>query len=140
MPEAFLPNPAVQIGFTADVDPDAALAYAASFLVPGSTLPTGDLVADILATDGPARSELAASLNAAHFADEVEVVATLDRPLAILHGAHDQLVSLDYLHKLQAPTLWRGAVHLIAAAGHAPHEETPDEFAVLLDQFVSDLP
>ena len=139
MPEAFLPNPAVQIGFTADVDPDAALAYATSFLAPGSTLPTDDLVADILATDGTARSELAASLNAVQFADEVEVVATLDKPLAILHGAHEQLVSLDYLHKLQAPTLWRGAVQIIAGAGHAPHEETPDEFAVLLDQFIADL-
>jgi pimeloyl-ACP methyl ester carboxylesterase len=140
MPEAFLPNPAVQIGFTADVDRDAALAYATSFLAPGSTLPTDDLIADILATDGTARSELAASLSTTLFADEVEVVATLDKPLAILHGAHEQLVGLDYLRKLQAPTLWRGAVQVIAAAGHAPHEETPDELAVLLDQFISDLP
>ena len=140
MPQAFLPNPAVQIGFTADVDPDGALAYATSFLAPGSTLPTDDLTADILATDGTARSELGASLNATLFTDEATVVATLDKPLAILHGAHDQLVSLDYLHKLSAPTLWRGAVQIIATAGHAPQEETPDELAVLLDEFISDLP
>ena len=140
MPAAFLPNPAVQIGFTADVDADAARAYATSFVAPGSTLPTDGLIADILATDPSARGELAASLNTTPFADEVEVVATLDKPLAILHGAHDQLVGLDYLQKLQAPTLWRGAVQLIAAAGHAPHEETPDELAVLLDQFIADLP
>jgi len=140
MPEAFLPHPAVQIAFTADLDADAALAYATALLAPGSTLPTGSLVADILATDGTARGEMAASLGTTPFADEVEVVATLDKPLAILHGAHEQLVSLDYLHKLRAPTLWRGAVQVIADAGHAPQEETPDEFAALLDQFIAELP
>ncbi|HEX6354643.1 alpha/beta hydrolase [Actinophytocola sp.] len=140
MPEAFLPAPTMQTSFTADVDPDAALAYATAFLAPDSPLSTADLVADILATDGAARSELAASLATGPYADEVEVVATLDRPLAILHGEHEQFVNLDYLTKLHAPTLWRGAVQVIAPAGHAPHEETPEELAALLDQFIDDLP
>ena len=139
LPNAFLPNPAVQIGFTADVDPEAALAYATSFFAPGSTLSTDELVADILRTDGTARSALAASMAATQFADEVEVVAALDKPLAILHGEREQLVSRDYLSKLNAPTLWRGAVQEIAAAGHAPQEETPDELAGLLDQFITEL-
>jgi pimeloyl-ACP methyl ester carboxylesterase len=137
--EAFLPNPAVQIGFTADVDADAARAYAASFLAAGSALPTDDLVADILATDGTARSELGASLGTMRYADEVDVVRTLGVPLAILHGAGEQLVSLDYLHKLQVPSLWRGAVQVLAGAGHAPQEETPDEFAAVLEAFIADL-
>lgn len=137
--EAFLPNPAVQIGFTADVDADAALAYATSFLAPGSGLSTDDLVADILATDGTARSDLGASLGTMRYADEVDVVRTLTVPLAILHGAGEQLVSLDYLRQLQAPSLWRGAVQVIAGAGHAPQEETPDEFAAALEAFIADL-
>jgi pimeloyl-ACP methyl ester carboxylesterase len=139
LPDAFQPNPAVQTGFTSDVDPEAALTYATSFFAPDSTLSTDELVADILRTDGTARSALAASMAATQFADEVEVVAALDRPLAILHGAREQLVSLSYLSKLQAPTLWRGAVQVIPGAGHTPQEETPDEFAELLDQFISEL-
>ncbi|MER5791980.1 alpha/beta hydrolase [Streptomyces sp. NPDC001980] len=137
--EAFLPIPAVQTGFTADVDREAALAYARSFYAPGSPLPTTDLVADILATDGTARSDLAASL-AGPGADETEIVATLTKPLAVLHGEGEQFVNLSYLHKLHAPTLWRGTVQLIPAAGHAPQEETPDELASLLDQFIAELP
>ncbi|HYQ62923.1 alpha/beta hydrolase [Actinophytocola sp.] len=140
MPAAFLPNPAVQIGFAADVDADAALAYATSFLAPGATLPTGELVEDILATDGTARSDFYASLATMPLADEVEVVEKLARPLAILHGDGEQLISLDYLRKLNAPTLWRGEVQVIAGAGHAPQEENPAEFAALLDQFIADLP
>jgi pimeloyl-ACP methyl ester carboxylesterase len=69
----------------------------------------------------------------------VAVVAALDKPLAILHGEREQLVSLDYLGKLNAPTLWRGTVQVIPAAGHAPQEETPDELAGPLDQFISEL-
>jgi pimeloyl-ACP methyl ester carboxylesterase len=125
MPAAFLPNPAVQIGFAADMDADAALAYATSFLAPGATLPTGDFYA---------------SLATMPLADEVEVVEKLAKPLAILHGAGEQLISLDYLRKLDAPTLWRGEVQVIAGAGHAPQEENPAEFAALLDQFIADLP
>ena len=138
MPAAFLPNPAVQIGFTADVDRDSAVAYASSFLAPGSTLSIDALVDDILATDGTARSELSESLATMPVVDEVAVVGTLTTPLAILHGEGEQLVSLDYLRKLHAPTLWRGEVQLIAGAGHAPQEETPDELALLLEQFVLD--
>jgi pimeloyl-ACP methyl ester carboxylesterase len=38
-----------------------------------------------------------------------------------------------------AASLWRGEVQLIAGAGHAPHQETPEQFATLLEQFISDL-
>jgi len=49
------------------------------------------------------------------------------------------LVSLSYLQQLTIPALWRGRVQLIPAAGHAPHWETPSEFASLLEQFIAEL-
>ena len=64
----------------------------------------------------------------------------LERPLAILHGEGDQFVNLAYLRQLSIPSLWRGSVQLIPEAGHAPHQETPDEFSELLQQFIADLP
>jgi pimeloyl-ACP methyl ester carboxylesterase len=135
---AFLPNPAMAVGFDAQVDPAQARAYAVSFLAPDSALPVDGFVADILATDGTARSALYASLGAGRFRDEVAVVASLPVPLAILHGVGEQLVSLDYLRTLTMPTLWRGEVQLIDRAGHAPHREQPEEFAALLDRFIDD--
>ena len=139
MAEAFLPNPAVAVGFTADVDADLAKSYADSFLAPESTMPTDDLVADILATDGAARVNLVASLQAGRFTDEVEIVTHLKQPIAVLQGADEQLVSLDYLRRLTIPTLWRGAVQVLPGVGHAPQVETPDEFADILTQFIDDL-
>jgi pimeloyl-ACP methyl ester carboxylesterase len=138
MATAFLPNPAVMIGFTPDVSAAQARAYATSFVAPGSALPLDAFEADILATTGAARGGLGASITAGRFADEVAIAGALSVPLAVLHGADEQLVSLEYLRGLRLPTLWRGQVQLIAGAGHAPHLEQTDAFATLLQAFVED--
>jgi pimeloyl-ACP methyl ester carboxylesterase len=135
---AFLPNPAVAIGFTPEVGPEQARQYAASFLAPGSSLSSDAFEADILATDGAARGGLGASIAEGRFVDEVAIVSALTVPLAVLHGAEEQLVSLDYLRGLSLPTLWRGEIQLIDGAGHAPHVEQTAAFADLLDAFVKD--
>jgi pimeloyl-ACP methyl ester carboxylesterase len=137
--DAFLPNPAVNIGYTAEVDDETARSYAESFLAPGSTLPVDDFVADILATDGAARAGLLASIQAGRFADEVDIVAHLTRPIAVLQGEDEQLVNLNYLHGLTMPTLWRDSVQVLPGAGHAPQAEAPQEFAKLLTEFLTDL-
>jgi len=138
MAEAFLPNPAMNTGFTADVSPAEARAYAESFTAPRSALPLDGFVADILRTDGAARAGLIASIGEGRFADEIAIAAALQTPLAILQGEDEQLVNLDYLRTLNPPTLWRGQIQLIPGAGHAPHLETPDQFTALLDQFLAD--
>jgi pimeloyl-ACP methyl ester carboxylesterase len=125
--------------FTAAVDAEAATAFATSFTAPGSALALDGFIADIFRTDGSSRAGLLASIGEGRFADEVAITATLPRPLAILHGDGEQLVSLDYLRTLTIPALWRDEIQLIPGAGHAPHQETPDVFASLLEQFIAGL-
>lgn len=137
--EAFLPNPAMGALFSAHVSEAEATLAAESFTAPRSTLDTGEFVSDILATDGAARAGLQSSVGAARFADEIAIVAELRRPLAIVQGGDEQLVNLDYLRKLNAPSLWRGEVQVIPGAGHAPHQEAPQQFAALLAEFIGDL-
>jgi pimeloyl-ACP methyl ester carboxylesterase len=139
MGEAFFPNPAMNVGFSADVTPDDALAFASSFTAPGSSLPLDDFTADILRTDGAARAGLIASIGEGRFADEIAVVTALRQPLAIIHGADEQLVSLPYLRQLSIPALWREQVQVLPGAGHAAHLERTDEFARLLTEFIADL-
>ena len=138
--EAFLPNPAMNAGFTDAVEPAEAEAFAASFTAPGSTLSLDEFTVDILrTTDGEARAGLFESIGDGRFADEIAIANALTQPLAILQGEGEQLVNLHYLQKLTIPSLWRGQVQLIPGAGHAPHQETPAVFADLLDQFIADL-
>ena len=140
MAEAFLPNPAMNVGFAAVVSPEDARTYAASFTAPGSALPLDEFVADILRTDGDARAGLFASVLEGRFADEVAIAGSLPQPLAILHGEAEQLVNLAYLQKLTLPTLWRGTVQVTPGVGHALHAEAPETFTTLLAQFTADLP
>ena len=139
MAEAFLPNPAMNTAFTADVSPELARALAASFTAPGSALPLDEFTADILRTDGAARAAMFASVGEGRFTDELAIAAALGRPLAILQGEGEQLVNLDYLQQLSIPSLWRSRVQLIPGAGHAPHQEATATFTELLDQFLADL-
>ncbi len=139
MGEAFLPNPAMGVGFTSDVDAEAARAFAASLTAPGSPLSPDEFTRDILRTDGAARAGMFASIGEGRFTDEVAIVTGLRQPLAIIQGDSEQLVSLPYLRQLSIPALWRGSVQLIDSAGHAPHLERTSEFAGLLTDFISEL-
>lgn len=139
MGETFLPEPAAGALFREHVTEAEAEAAAKAFLAPGSTLDISAFVADILATDGAARTGLSASVGAGRFADEIAVVSALHRPPAVLQGGDEQLISTDYLRKLSFPALWRGEVQVLPGVGHAPHQEAPEEFAALLAAFLDDL-
>ena len=138
MDRAFLPNPAMNIGFASEITRDQAEQYAQAAFRPGHTEVPPVFVEDIVRTDGRARAHLAASIAPGGYRDEIEVVAGLDRPLAVLHGAQEQLVNGAYFDSLAMPTLWRGAVQTFSQAGHMPQWEDADAFNKLLQDFVSD--
>jgi pimeloyl-ACP methyl ester carboxylesterase len=139
MSVAFQPNPAMAFTFAPSISPDEARSYAEAFTAPRSSLDLGEIVADVQRTDGAARVGLGASLAEGRYADEVAIASELRRPLAILHGEQEQLISLDYLRTLRIPALWRDEIQLIPGAGHAPHLETPEAFTALLQDFLADL-
>lgn len=139
MGEAFVPNPSAGALFSAQASESEARLAMGCLTAPGSTLDIEGLVSDYLSADGTARTGLASSVGEGRFADEVAIVAGLGQPLAIVHGAGEQLVSLDYLRKLDIPALWRGEVQVIPGAGHALHLEKPQQLAALLTDFIGDL-
>ncbi len=138
MQAAFLPNPAMATGFEEAMSRAQAEAYVASFFRPGAADIPSFFLDDALRTDGRARAAVGASVAPGGYHDEIEVLKELKAPVAILHGAEDQLVSAAYLAALAVPTLWRGAVQTIPGAGHAPQWETPDAFDALLAAFVEE--
>ena len=137
MDQAFLPHPAMAFTFKPDLDEEEALAYASAGFRPG-IMPPASTLADIARCDGRSRAALAASIAPDGYRDEVQVVAAMTRPLAVLHGAEEQLINGSYFASLTMPTLWRGAVQVIPGAGHSPHWEQPAAFNALLAAFVQD--
>jgi pimeloyl-ACP methyl ester carboxylesterase len=137
MEQAFLPNPAMASTFSPGMTQAQAEAYVAAFFKPGYSDIPPSFVEDVLRTDGRARAELGASIPKG-YRDEVAVVGRLRQPLAVLHGVDEQLVNGAYIAALSMPTLWRGAVHRIPDAGHAPHWEQADAFNALIDAFAQE--
>jgi pimeloyl-ACP methyl ester carboxylesterase len=136
MEDAFLPNPAMKLIFSPTLTEEQATAVVELLLRPGAE-PPPSFVEAILKSDGQMRAQLAAS--AANRKDHVEIVANMTVPLAVVHGAEDQLVNVDYIRSLKMPTLWRGEVQVIEGAGHSPHWERPERFNALLADFVADV-
>ena len=137
MQTAFLPHPAMATTFAAELTDQEIHDHVAAILRPGATPPPA-FIADMRRTDGRIRTALATSVASGNYADEVAIVAGLRLPLGVLHGREEQLVALDYIRDLPMPSLWRGQVQVIDAAGHAPHWEAPAAFDALLDAFVRD--
>ncbi|ABD05918.1 Alpha/beta hydrolase [Rhodopseudomonas palustris HaA2] len=138
MDRAFLPTPAMAYTFQPELDEDQARAYVAAAFRPGVGELPAEMVADVLRTDGRARGQLAASIRPGGYRDEVAVAADLKQPLAVLHGAEEQLVNGAYFDTLTMPTLWRGRVQVIDDAGHLPQWEQAKRFNALLDAFVTE--
>src|SRR6185437_6040002 len=135
--QAFLLHPAMACTFARELSDKQARGYVAAAFRPGVDLPPF-MIDDVLRTDGRARENLGASITPNGFRDEVMVIASLTRPLAVLHGAEEQLINGDYFKTLTMPTLWRGAVQYISDAGHVPQWEQTEIFNALIDAFAND--
>jgi len=91
---------------------------------------------DFNSTDPNARKFLVRNTVKNNLKNEIEIVSNLKIPLAIIHGAHDKSINLEYIKKLKIPSLWKNEVQIIKDAGHTPQWETPDEFNSILEEFV----
>lgn len=136
--QAFLLHPAMACTFARELSDKQARGYVAAAFRPGTTDLPAFMIEDVLRTDGRAREDLGKSITPDGFRDEVEIIASLTRPLTVLHGAEEQLINGDYFKTLTMPTLWRGAVQTIRSAGHVPQWEQAETFNTLLDAFAND--
>ncbi|KRC11907.1 hypothetical protein ASE31_11540 [Acidovorax sp. Root217] len=127
------------LGFVKDWSEDDARVWVADYMAPGVAA-ADFMLQDARRTDGHARASLAAGIGTVGYADELNIIATIGRPLAIVQGAHEQIVNAAYLDGLAPtiPTLWRGKVQVVEGAGHAVQWENPAQFGALLDAFVAD--
>lgn len=137
MDQAFLPHPTNGVLFSPELTDEQATDFATSFFQVGAEVPDS-FIADVKRARGEARLNMGMSIGGGNYTDELEIVANLTCPLAVLHGANEQLVNGAYIETVTMPTLWRGAVQYVENSGHAPQWENPEAFNALLAAFVTD--
>lgn len=90
-------------------------------------------------TDGRARRMMIESIFNGQTADQRQIVETSDIPVAIVDGAHDPFVNLDYVAGLSIPSLWESHCFILRGAAHAPFLTHADRFDPILARFAADV-
>lgn len=137
--KACFPNPALSPIFNRELTGDEISAWVAALFRPGANDIPDFMIQDMKRADGRARETLLAGVLAGRLKNEVDVVANLKIPIAVLHGEKEQITNPAYLRGLHIPTLWRGDIQVIPDAGHIPQWEQPERFNTLLGEFVEEI-
>ncbi|MBM1105427.1 alpha/beta hydrolase [Aurantibacter crassamenti] len=137
MHEAFLADERMPLLFQKNLNPNETEDFT-RFICKKSDLVPYNFKERIHNTDAKFREDIGLSLANGELANEVEILAKTEMPVAILHGKNDSLVNLEYLKQLSIPNLWRNKINIIESS-HSPHLEKPEEFNRLLLKFLENL-
>jgi pimeloyl-ACP methyl ester carboxylesterase len=95
--------------------------------------------ANVLRTDGRARKRMFEAFRGREGCDQREVMANdLGTLVAVVNGAEEQFVDLDYVDGVKYGRLWEGKCHRIPDHGHTPFYEGWEAFRPFLEKFVKD--
>ena len=90
-------------------------------------------------SDGRCRQGLFEASRAGLGVDQRLAVEASALPIAVVNGAADPLIRLDYLDSLAYRNLWRGRCHRLDGAGHAAFWHAAGAFNALMDGFLHDV-
>jgi pimeloyl-ACP methyl ester carboxylesterase len=89
--------------------------------------------------DGLMRKTLFDSVQDPANIDQRWLAENLAVPLAVVNGAADPIINLDYIDSLDYANLWQGRCHRLEGLGHAPFWQAPEMFNPVLRSFIADI-
>jgi len=89
--------------------------------------------------DGRCRQGLFEASRAGLGVDQRLAVEGSALPIAVINGAADPLIRLDYVESVAYRNLWDGQSHRLGGAGHAAFWHAADAFNALVGRFLDDL-
>lgn len=98
-----------------------------------------ELMAALRRSDGRARAQVFTDALTGRSTDQRSIVSSLAVPLAVVNGANDKIVNLDYFGSLAFSSLWEERFHRLPYAGHAPFLDVPELFNATLARFLRHL-
>ncbi len=90
-------------------------------------------------TDGRARTLMFQGLFAGNVSDQRELAEKSDVPVAMVNGAEDPFVNVDYVSSLSYANLWDRHCFILRGAGHTPFLAAADTFDGILVRFVDEM-
>ncbi len=93
----------------------------------------------IARTDGRARAVMITNLFTGQASNQRDLAINSPVPLAIVNGAEDPLVNLDYVGSLPYGNLWDKHCFVLRGAGHAPFLRVPEAFNKVMARFLDDM-
>jgi pimeloyl-ACP methyl ester carboxylesterase len=97
------------------------------------------MLEDARNTDGRARMVMGERFVGGKGVDQVRVVETTEVPIAVVNGAQEQFVNMDYLDTIKWGNLWRGECVRLEGLHHAPFWEDPQRYEQVLVEFLQDV-
>ena len=137
MEESFLPNPALALFYTKELSNEQLNQLANACLY--NTKWVDYITNGMSKSSGIIRKLTPAAVASGSYNNEVEVLAQLNIPLAIIHGENEKMVNVNYYNSLNIPTLWQNKVHIISQSAHFPQLENPEDFNDTLAKFLIDI-
>lgn len=93
----------------------------------------------VLRTDSRFREILFGAVRAGEGRDQRTVVESSPVPIAVINGADDPLIKLDYLDSIDYANLWDRRCHRLPGVGHAAFWHTARHFNRLVARFLNDI-
>lgn len=93
----------------------------------------------IARSDGRSRLVLGGSLLQPETIDQLYLAEHCDLPVAVVVGDWDTVVNTQHIQTVRFPNVWRGKVHRIQGAGHAPQISHSRVFNDLLSNYLREL-
>ncbi|WP_416067370.1 alpha/beta fold hydrolase [Rhizobium sp. ZK1] len=90
-------------------------------------------------TDGDFRTTLFSQARIAEKSNQREVVSSTQTLTAVVNGAADPIIDLDYVDRVPYANLWRKRCFRIDFAGHAPFLQTSAVFNHYVAEFLQDI-
>ena len=135
MAEGFQASPHLALASQKDLSPTEASAFAGAIF--GDAIEPFVLQA-IARADGRCRERLFQAARAGDGADQRRSVEHSPVPIAVINGAADPLIKLDYVESVAFRNLWDGRCHRLDG-GHAPFWHAATEFTDLVRRFLADV-
>jgi pimeloyl-ACP methyl ester carboxylesterase len=132
----FKATPAIMLAGKPDLTPEEVEMFGSA----ATGAPLDPSVRDaIKRTDGRARGLMFASLFMGKGEDERVIAESSPVPLAIVNGADDPLVNVDYIDAIAYRNLWDKHCYRLRGVGHAPFMQAPQTFNAIFSRFVAEM-